>query len=497
LYDSVKKSPTDIIQGTWRSGGNTPVCLNGTGRFTMGLTTSFPAGLITKYGLAGPRYTSYPTALQFHEGFDAAAYRRHVQSSNDDLIPRPLSLYVHLPFCEELCYYCACNKKVTRNTQRAEIYLQHLDREIEMQGSMFDRDRQVIQLHFGGGTPTYYDDMQLRHIVEQLSRNFLLSRSDSREFSIEIDPRTVSEDRIAQLADIGFNRVSMGIQDFDPAVQKAVNRIQDEGKTLGLIDVARKSGFNSVSVDLIYGLPLQTAKSFEKTIDSVLTARPDRLSVYNYAHLPHLFRAQRMISSEDVPTPEVRLQLLASTITKLVEAGYVYIGMDHFALPDDELSIAMEEGTLQRNFQGYSTCRETDLVGMGVSAIGKVGNSFVQNSKDIRDWQAAIDEDKLPVWRGLALSAEDRLRREVISAIMCQGNVRFGEIERRFGIGFSDHFALELELLKPLQDDGLIILNERSLDVTPTGLLLLRVIAMKFDEYLLNDLQGKAYSKVI
>jgi len=463
----------------------------------MSITTSFPSELITKYGLAGPRYTSYPTALQFHEGFDAEAYIRHVRNSNDDLIPKPLSLYVHLPFCKELCYYCACNKKVTRNTQLAEVYLQHLDKEIEMQGKLFDRDRQVIQLHFGGGTPTYYDDIQLRHIVETLSANFLLSRSDSREFSIEIDPRTVDEDRIEQLADIGFNRVSMGIQDFDPDVQKAVNRIQDEDKTLRLIEASRESGFNSVSVDLIYGLPLQTAKSFEKTIDSVLTVRPNRLSVYNYAHLPHLFRAQRMISSEQVPAPEVRLQLLASTITKLVDAGYVYIGMDHFALPDDELSIAMENGTLQRNFQGYSTCRETDLVGMGVSAIGKVGNSFAQNQKDIRTWQAAIDEDQLPIWRGLSLSGEDRLRRGVISAIMCQGFVQFGEFERKYGIDFNDHFALELKSLKPLEDDGLIELSERTIEVTPTGLLLLRIIAMKFDEYLINDLQGKSYSKVI
>ena len=463
----------------------------------MGITTTFPAELITKYGLAGPRYTSYPTALQFHEGFDAEAYRRHIQNSNDDLIPRPLSLYVHLPFCKELCYYCACNKKVTRNSQLAEAYLQRLDKEIEMQGHLFDRDRQVIQLHFGGGTPTYYDDIQLKHIVETLSRNFLLSRSSSREFSIEIDPRTVNEERVAYLADIGFNRVSMGIQDFNPAVQKAVNRVQDEEKTLRLIDAARESGFNSVSVDLIYGLPLQTAESFETTIDSVLTSRPDRLSVYNYAHLPHLFRAQRMIKSEQVPAPEVRLQLMDSTIKKLVDAGYVYIGMDHFALPDDELSLAMEDGTLQRNFQGYSTCRETDLVGMGVSAIGKVGNSFVQNIKDIRAWQSAIDEGNLPVWRGLSLSGEDKLRREIISAIMCQGNVRFGEFERKYGIDFSNYFALELASLGPLEEDGLVELSEQNLEVTPTGLLLLRAIAMKFDEYLINDLQGKSYSKVI
>jgi len=467
----------------------------------MSIPVPFPTGLINKYGLAGPRYTSYPTALQFHEGFDAEAYRRQVQRSNDDLIPRPLSVYVHLPFCKSLCYYCACNKKVTRNSSQAEVYLQHLDLEIEMQGRLFDPDRQVVQLHFGGGTPTYYDDMQLQHIINELSRNFFLSRVVNREFSIEIDPRTVDKDRIAFLADIGFNRVSMGIQDFNSDVQKAVNRIQDEEATLSLIDAARSSGFNSVSVDLIYGLPLQTPKSFEVTIDSVLTARPNRISVYNYAHLPQLFRAQRMIKSADVPAPEVRLELLAETIRKLTDAGYVYIGMDHFALPDDELSIAMKDGTLQRNFQGYSTCRSTDLVGLGVSAIGKVGNSFVQNQKDIRSWQEMLNQGQLPVWRGFGLSEEDRLRQEVISSIMCQGRVRYDEYERHFGIDFGDYFALELQSLLPLQDDGLIEMNDQGFDVTPTGLLLLRVIAMKFDEYLVNDASknqsGDSYSKVI
>lgn len=463
----------------------------------MSISTSFPAGLIAKYGLAGPRYTSYPTALQFHEGFDAEAYRRHVQRSNDDLIPLPLSLYVHLPFCQTLCYYCACNKKVTRNSKLTESYLQSLDLEIELQGELFDRDRQVCQLHFGGGTPTYYDDKQLERIFKKLSENFFLSHFSTREYSIEIDPRTVNEDRMACLADLGLNRVSMGIQDFDPAVQKAVNRIQDEDKTLGLIHAARKAGFNSVSVDLIYGLPLQTAKSFETTIESVLTARPDRISVYNYAHLPHLFPAQRMISTDAVPTAEVRLEILASTISKLVGAGYVYIGMDHFALPDDELTVAMRDGTLQRNFQGYSTYHDTDLIGLGVSAIGKVENSFVQNHKDIRTWQAIIDDGKLPVWRGIGLSSEDRLRREIISAIMCQGELKFSEIEQEFRIDFTDHFALELDLLRPLQDDGLVEMSEEELKVTPIGLLLLRVIAMKFDEYLIKDQSAKTYSRVI
>ncbi len=379
----------------------------------------------------------------------------------------------------------------------ADGYLQHLEREIEMQGRLFDSDRKVIQLHFGGGTPTYHDDEQLQHLIGLLSRHFFLSRSEEREFSIEIDPRTVDNERIARLEDMGFNRVSMGIQDFDPAVQKAVNRIQDEDSTLGLIDAARRSGFNSVSVDLIYGLPLQTAKSFETTIDSVLMARPNRISVYNYAHLPNLFRAQRMIKTKEVPAAEVRLQVLALTVNKLVGAGYVYIGMDHFALPDDELCIAMQEGSLQRNFQGYSTCSTTDLVGMGVSAIGMVGDSFVQNRKDIHAWQAAIDNDLLPVWRGISLSREDRLRRGVIAAVMCQGQVEFDHFERKYDIDFGDHFALELESLRPLQDDGLIDMDEQNLNVTQTGLLLLRAIAMKFDEYLLNDKAGKAYSKVI
>ena len=463
----------------------------------MGIKKSFPTELISKYGFAGPRYTSYPTALQFHEGFDAEAYRRHVQNSNDDLIPRPLSLYVHLPFCKQLCYYCACNKKVTQSVKRANDYLQYLEQEIKLQGELFDPDRKVIQLHFGGGTPTYHSNDQLRAVVGQLSENFLLSQAESREFSIEIDPRTVDGDRIAFLADIGFNRVSMGVQDFDPAVQKAVNREQDRDETLALIDAARENGFNSVSVDLIYGLPLQTARSFEQTIDEILTARPNRLSVYNYAHLPHLFSAQRMIKSEDVPSPEVRLQLMATTINKLVDAGYVYIGMDHFALPDDELSVAMKDGTLQRNFQGYSTCRETDLVGIGVSSISKVGNSFAQNRKDIRDWQATLEDGRLPIWRGLSLSSEDRIRRAVIAAIMCQGKIRFGQIEKRFHIDFSNHFAPELELLKPLQEDGLVKLKDRGLEVTPTGHLLLRAVAMQFDEYLVNDQQDKSYSKVI
>ena len=322
----------------------------------------FNTELIKRYDVAGPRYTSYPTAVQFMEGFDAEAYRRHTASSNSELIPKPLSLYVHLPFCKSLCYYCGCMKKVTRHTHQADQYLGFLDREIEMQGQLFDHDREVTQLHFGGGTPTFHSDEQLKALMEQLGRHFSLSRDDTREYSIEVDPRTVGTERLGVLAEMGFNRISLGIQDINPEVQKAVNRIQDTQSTLDMIEGSRALGFNSVSVDLIYGLPLQTVESFNETIDTMVAAKPNRLAVYNYAHLPHIFRAQRMIDAKDIPSPETKLKLMETTITRLIEAGYVYIGMDHFALPDDELTIAQREGGLQRNFQGYSTRRRRSSV---------------------------------------------------------------------------------------------------------------------------------------
>lgn len=463
----------------------------------MTSSVQFDQGLIEKYGISGPRYTSYPTAVNFHEGFDEVAYRMFAAQSNEDLIPRPLSLYVHLPFCQSLCYYCACNKKITQHARHGVTYLNCLDREIELQGSLFDRDREVIQLHLGGGTPTFFDDAQLKCTIEQLGRNFSLSQADSREFSIEIDPRTVDAERIGRLAQMGFNRLSMGIQDFDSQVQKAVNRVQDEQHTLGLIAAARDEGFNSVSVDLIYGLPLQTTTSFGRTLDSVLTARPDRLSVYNYAHLPGTFRAQRLIRTADLPAPETRLELMHQTIDVLTGAGYKYIGMDHFALPDDELAVARESGGLHRNFQGYSTCQECDLVGLGVSAISKVSHCYSQNQKDIRRWQDEVEAGRLPVWRGIPLRWEDRLRRAVIEAVMCHGTIRFRDFENRFDLDFSEHFAPEIEALKILHADGLLLLEEDSLRATPAGRLLLRAIAMVFDEYLVKEGQPAGFSKVI
>ncbi|MEJ2535111.1 MAG: oxygen-independent coproporphyrinogen III oxidase [Gammaproteobacteria bacterium] len=460
-------------------------------------TVQFNQRLIDKYGVTGPRYTSYPTAVQFHEGFDEIAYRMFAAQSNEDFIPRPLSLYLHLPFCHSLCYYCGCMKKVTQHDRHGVTYLEYLAREIELQGQLFDRDREVIQLHFGGGTPTFFDDEQLNGIIGQLGRAFHLIDRVDREYSIEIDPRTVDRNRLGNLAHMGFNRLSLGVQDFDPEVQKAVNRVQGEEETLELIHAARANGFNSVSIDLIYGLPKQNPESFMRTIDSVLAARPDRLSVYNYAHLPHMFRAQRLIREEELPAPEAKLEILSQTIEKLTEEGYVYIGMDHFALPEDELFLARDKGELHRNFQGYSTCAECDLVGIGVSAISKIGHSYAQNRKDIREWEAELEAGRLPVWRGVQLTREDVIRQDIIETIMCRGELRFREIEERYHIDFSEHFALEIESLGALAKDGLITLDEESLRATPAGLLLLRVVAMAFDEYLNRSQQPVGFSKVI
>jgi oxygen-independent coproporphyrinogen-3 oxidase len=457
----------------------------------------FDQDLIQRYDVSGPRYTSYPTAVQFHEGFDAVAYELITAASNAELIPRPLSLYLHLPFCHSLCYYCGCTKKITRHPEHGEVYMEHLLREVEMQGRLFDRDRFVDQLHFGGGTPTFFDDAQLTRLMKTLREHFTLQPSSEREFSIELDPRTVDPQRLDTLWDLGFNRVSLGVQDFNPAVQQAVNRIQSEEETLGLIDHARKIGVDSISLDLIYGLPLQTAESFDKTLDTVLDARPDRLAVYNYAHMPHLFRAQRMINEEDVPTPATKLQLMELTITRLIDAGYVFIGMDHFALPDDELTLAQQQGRLQRNFQGYSTHRECDLVGLGVSSIGKVGDSYAQNLKTIPAWQAAVHNGELPIWRGVTLGTEDRLRRSIIESIMCHGELRYDDYEQRYGIEFSEHFMPEVQSLDQLERDGLIELQAEGFTVTPAGRLLLRNIAMVFDEYLNRADQPQRFSRVI
>lgn len=463
----------------------------------MAQRVRFDPQLIKRYDLAGPRYTSYPTAVQFHEGFDADRYRQHVAMSNGELIPSPLSVYTHLPFCHTLCYYCGCNKKVTRHLEQGVLYLQMLTQEIALQGALFDDDRKVTQLHFGGGTPTYFDDAQLENLMVDLRYHFNLSTSSEREFSVEIDPRTVSGDRLAHLYELGFNRLSLGVQDIDPDVQKAVNRIQDSVATLEMIGNSRRLGYNSVSVDLIYGLPLQTLNSFEKTLETVIGAQPDRLAVYSYAHMPHLFRSQRMINAEELPSAQTKLDLMELTINKLTGAGYVYIGMDHFALPQDELTLAQQQGHLQRNFQGYSTQAECDLLGLGVSAIGKISDSYSQNFKELPAWRAALESNQLPIWRGISLSAEDRLRRAVIEAIMCHGLVNFDDFERLYAIDFNDYFAYELAQLQALANDGLVELDESRILVLPVGRLLLRAVAMVFDSYLQSADDKPRYSRVI
>ena len=458
----------------------------------------FDADLIRRYDVTGPRYTSYPTSVHFHEGFDSQHYRAHVAMSNDELIPAPLSLYVHLPFCHSLCYYCGCNKKVTKNASHGIAYLGRLSQEIALQADLFDSDREVVQLHLGGGTPTYFDDRQLEQLMQSLRGGFPLDASDQREFSIEIDPRTVDLGRLQFLAGLGFNRISLGVQDTDSAVQQAVNRIQDPHSTLQMVEAARQLGYRSVSIDLIYGLPKQTPESFADTLGRVIQARPDRLAVYNYAHLPHIFRSQRMIREEDLPSAETRLELMGLTIERLTAAGYIYIGMDHFALPEDELSQAQQAGHLHRNFQGYSTRAECDLIGLGVSAIGKVGDCYAQNHKDIATWSAALDAGRIPIWRGLSLSPEDLPRQSLIDSIMCQGQLDFTDYGNRYNLDFNDYFAKEIHQLELLAADGLIELDEDGLRVTPGGRLLLRHVAMVFDQYLQGEADPKRrFSKVI
>jgi oxygen-independent coproporphyrinogen III oxidase len=445
--------------------------------------TIFDADLVRRYDRPGPRYTSYPTAVQFHTGFGVAEYEAAARASNAGT-PQPLSIYVHVPFCESPCFYCGCNKVITRDHGRASPYLEHLFLEIERQGALFDRRRPVNQLHFGGGTPTFLSDAELTALLARLGRHFTLRDDPGREYSIEIDPRTVSVARLDTLAALGLNRISLGVQDFDPEVQAAVNRIQSREDTLALIAHARELPIDSVSIDLIYGLPRQSRASFARTLETVIGARPDRIAAYSYAHLPHLFKPQRQIKAADLITPAEKLGLLGLTVETLTAAGYVYIGMDHFALPSDELVRAQADGTLQRNFQGYSTRAECDLVALGVSSISKVGDTYAQNAKTLPEYYKRIAAGTLAVERGVALDAEDRLRRDVIQQLMCATRLEFAAIEGRHRIRFEEHFADELARLAPLEADGLVVHEGRSLRITARGRLLMRNVAMVFDAHL-------------
>ncbi|MFZ3024244.1 oxygen-independent coproporphyrinogen III oxidase [Pseudomonas sp.] len=462
----------------------------------MDQSLSFNRALVEKYDRPGPRYTSYPTAPQFHQAFAMDDYHAAAQASNQAAAPKALSLYIHIPFCKSLCYYCACNKIITQKTHRAVEYLNYLKREIAMQAALFDRTRTLRQLHLGGGTPTYLTREQLAELMDCLHQAFNLDDSDEHEFSIEVDPRTISTEQIEHLRQLGFNRLSFGVQDFDPDVQAAVNRQQSEEQIYALVAAAREAKFKSVSVDLIYGLPLQTVASFDVTLSKIIALRPDRIAAYSYAHLPELVRAQRLIRREDMPPPERKMELLELTISRLTAAGYVYIGMDHFALPDDELALARADGTLQRNFQGYSTFAECDLIGLGVSAIGKVGDTYSQSVKELSQYYARLDQGLLPVHRGYRLNADDQLRRDVISDLMCHGRIDFASIEARHHIRFKEYFAEALGKLDEHVADRLLEIRDDALVLLPQGYLMMRSVAMAFDAYI-GGAQKGSFSRTV
>ncbi|MGR9071885.1 MAG: oxygen-independent coproporphyrinogen III oxidase [Gammaproteobacteria bacterium] len=459
----------------------------------MEQSIQFDLDLINRYDKAGPRYTSYPTALELHEGFGEKDYRLQIEKSN--AAGGPLSLYFHLPFCDTVCFYCACNKIVTKNRRHAVPYLENLHAEIAMQGALFDSGRSVDQLHWGGGTPTFLSPEQMRALMAATRRHFNLREDDAGEYSIEIDPRETDDRTVAHLRALGFNRISLGVQDFDPDVQKAVNRIQSEEQTFKVIEAARAEGFRSTSVDLIYGLPLQTVASFEKTLDTILKASPDRFSIFNYAHLPDRFKTQRQINDADLPTPQTKLAILQRVIQRLIEEDYVYIGMDHFAKPDDELAVAQRDNRLYRNFQGYSTHSDCDLIGLGITSIGRVGDAYVQNVKDLDAYAKLVRQGRLPVFKGFVLDADDKLRREVISQLICHFDLVFSEIENRFSIDFKTYFADELKAVKVMEQDRLLCVDEQRIRVLPAGRLLIRNICMVFDRYLAKKRQQ--FSKVI
>nr|CAA6830780.1 MAG: Coproporphyrinogen III oxidase, oxygen-independent (EC [uncultured Thiotrichaceae bacterium] len=452
---------------------------------------------ITRYNESGPRYTSYPTAVAFSGTFTEKTYLEQAELSNTCPIPAPLSLYFHIPFCDTICFYCACNKVVTKDYSKADTYLEYLYREIDMQSALFDDDRIVEQLHWGGGTPTFLNHEQMQALMDYTRSHFNLLDNDEGDYSIEIDPRSVTTETIALLREIGFNRFSLGVQDVNERVQAAVNRIQPIEETLAIINACRANNAKSISIDLIYGLPLQTPESFEETLQTIIGISPDRISLFNYAHLPHLFKPQRRINVTELPPAHSKLDILQHSIETLTAAGYVYIGMDHFAKPDDELSKAQENGELHRNFQGYTTHASCDLVAMGVSAISSVHNSYSQNEKTLDDYYEAIDEEHLPIIKGVRLTPEDVLRREVIQQLSCQFMVDIKRIEKDYGINFMDYFSLEMAELETLAADDLLTIEDDRLVITAAGRLLVRRICMVFDTYLREQRMEQRYSKVI
>ena len=453
--------------------------------------------LIRRFDVSGPRYTSYPTADRFVEAFtaehviQALAQRRNGAAA----MLLPLSLYVHIPFCESLCYYCSCNKIITRHHERGETYLRYLSREVDLYMAHLGVGQTVSQLHLGGGSPTFLSDGELHELMAMLRRSF--SFAPDGEYSIEVDPRTVDSTRLATLAELGFNRLSFGVQDFDPAVQKAVHRIQPAEQVFLLMDAARLIGFESINIDLIYGLPQQTPESFDRTLEQAVQLRPDRIALYAYAHLPQCFKPQRRIDVAELPEAGAKISMLSRSLSAFQRAGYVYIGMDHFALPHDVLAVAKRQGRLHRNFQGYSTQPDCDLISLGVSAIGRVGATYSQNTKTLEEYYDYLDQGRLPVVRGLALSRDDLVRRGVIMALMCQGQLEFESIELAYLIDFNSYFAAELAILGGMQTQGLVDVSDTSMQITETGWYFVRGVAMVFDRYLQADRTRARFSRII
>ncbi len=461
----------------------------------MNSMINFDSTMIKKYDCHGPRYTSYPTVVEFNADVSNEVYIEELDRSRAS--SKPLSLYFHIPFCQSLCFYCACAKIITKKHERSIPYLERVYKEMQHQGSLVGSKRVVEQLHFGGGTPTFLSDEQFSELFNNIKENFTLAPVELREFSIEIDPREVRQTTIPLLRELGFNRISLGVQDFDAKVQKAVNRIQSVEQTFDVIDSARNVGYKSVSVDLIYGLPCQTVDSFKRTLDIIMQKRPDRLSIYSYAHIPDKVRSQRTLNADDLPDAATKLAIFEMTVTYLQEAGYVYIGMDHFALPNDELALAKTNGTLQRNFQGYSTHADTDLIGVGMTSIGKVNDCFIQNQHTEEAYFEAIDSSGLAVRRGYKLSKDDCIRRDIIQALMCQNKVVIADFVSKYKINFFEYFEKELISLASMVADKLVTFNEQEIIVTNAGQLLLRNIAMLFDAYIKPVQQQIIFSKTI
>lgn len=457
-----------------------------------------PESLLRKLDVPGPRYTSYPTADRFVEAFGPAEYRQALRQRAEGATvggQPPLSVYVHVPFCEQVCYYCACNKIITKHHERSAEYLDALDIEIDLHRTELGRPQPVTQLHMGGGSPTFLSDAELARLMDSLKRAFRLV--PGAEISIEVDPRTATPERLETIAGLGFNRISFGIQDFDPDVQKAVHREQSFESVRDLIKRARSLGFESINADLIYGLPKQTPESFARTISQVSELRPDRIALYAYAHLPERFKPQRRIDRADLPPPDHRIRMLGDAIGGFIANGYVYIGMDHFALPGDALAAAKRQGRLHRNFQGYSTQPDCDLIGLGVSSIGRMGATYSQNAKTLPEYYDAMRQRQFAVVRGLALTRDDLVRRAVIMSLMCQGRLEFESIELAHLVNMREYFAAELEELKPLAEGGLVEIHPDSIQVTATGWFFVRGIALVFDKYLRASQARERFSRII